>query len=99
VPLYWLNYRHPDGRFAGVVVAESYTHIHASMKAAVSGADRGLDFAGVHEIESGRQIPVTMIGRLLDNGDVRRLREAIMLRKPPGPSVQRPTPARRVGKR
>jgi hypothetical protein len=46
MPLFLLNYCHPDGRFAGVVVVESYTHLHASMKAEVSGADRGLNFAG-----------------------------------------------------
>jgi hypothetical protein len=55
-PLLWLNYCHPDGRFdrfAGVVVVESYTHLHASMKAAVSGADRGLGapFDGVNVVE------------------------------------------------
>jgi hypothetical protein len=38
------DYCHPDGhfdRFAGVVVVESYTHLHANMKAEVSGAERG----------------------------------------------------------
>jgi hypothetical protein len=89
VPLYCLNYRHPDGRFAGVVVVESYTHLHASMKAAVSGADRGLDFAGVHELESGQQIPAAMIGRLLYDGDLRWLQKAITLKKRPGPLAQR----------
>jgi hypothetical protein len=59
------------------------------MKVEVSGADRGLDFAGAYELESGRQIPVTMIGRLLDDGDVRRLQEAIM------PTRGRPTLHRR----
>jgi hypothetical protein len=27
--LYWLNYVHPDGRFAGVVVVEPYTPLTA----------------------------------------------------------------------
>jgi len=68
VPLFWLNYCHPDGRFdrfAGVVVVESHTHLHASMKAEVSGADRGLNFAGAHELDakSARQVPADMIGR------------------------------------
>ena len=59
VPLFWLNYCHPDGRFdrfAGVVVVESHTHLHASMKAEVSGADRGLNRAGpgnLHRTISG----------------------------------------------
>ena len=71
VPLFLLNYCHPDGRFdrfAGVVVVESYTPLHATMKAEVLGADRGLDFAGAHELDakSARQVPADMIGRLLD---------------------------------
>jgi hypothetical protein len=91
--LYYLNYRHPDGRFAGVVVVESYTHLDASMKAAVSGADRGLDLAGVQELESGRHIPAAMIGRLLCDGDLRWLQEAITL-KPRGPLARGRTAAR-----
>ena len=105
MPLFWLNYCHPDGRFdrfAGVVVVESYTHLHASMKAEVSGADQGLSFAGAHEIDakSARQVPADMIGRLLDDGDIRRLQQAIAPKKPAGPTVRgRPAAKRLVGKR
>jgi hypothetical protein len=35
VPLFWLNYRHPRGRFAGAVVVESSTLVSARMAAAV----------------------------------------------------------------
>jgi hypothetical protein len=104
VPLFWLNYCHPDGRFdrfAGVVVVESYTHLHASMKAEVSGADRGLDFAGAHELDakSARQVPADMIGRLLDDGDIRKLQQAITP-KPADPTVRgRPVAKRSMGKR
>jgi hypothetical protein len=44
VPLFWLNYRHPDGRAAGVVVVESGDLLHARLKAALAGADRELEF-------------------------------------------------------
>ncbi len=89
-------------RFAGVVVVESYTHLHASMKAEVSGADRGLNFAGSHELDakSERQVPADLIGRLLDDGDIRKLQQAIMPKEPVSPIVRgRPVPKRSVGKR
>src|SRR6266849_5709674 len=100
MPLFLLNYCHSDGRFAGVVVVESYTHLHASMKAEVSGADRGLDFAGAHELDakSARQVPADMIGRLLDDGDIRTLQQAITTEKPAVPTVRgRPAAKRSVG--
>src|SRR5260370_39642211 len=64
VPLFWLRYRHPDSRFAGVVVLESDTLIRARMKAAASGAVQGLDFVGAHQLDKGsaRRIPADMIG-------------------------------------
>jgi hypothetical protein len=105
VPLFLLNYCHPDGRFdrfAGVVVVESCTPLHASMKAEVSGADRGLDFAGAHELDakSARQVPADMIGRLLDDGDIHKLQQAITPKKPASPTVRgRTVPNRSVGKR
>src|SRR6266850_7666084 len=102
MPLFLLNYCHSDGRFAGVVVVESCTHLHASMKAEVSGADRGLDFAGAHELDakSARQVPADMIGRLLDDGDICKLQQAITPKKPASPTVRgRTVPNRSVGKR
>ena len=105
MPLFLLNYCHPDGRFdrfAGVVVVESYTPLHATMKAEVLGADRGLDFAGAHELDakSARQVPADMIGRLLDDGDIRKLQQAITPKKPASPTVRgRPVPKRSVDKR
>jgi hypothetical protein len=47
VPLFWLTYRHPDGRAAGVVVIESGDLLHARLRAALAGADRELEFASV----------------------------------------------------
>ncbi|HWN48617.1 MAG TPA: hypothetical protein VNO18_02080, partial [Xanthobacteraceae bacterium] len=68
VSVFWLNYRHPDGGFAGVAVVEAPALIQARMRAAVYGLDQGLDFTAGHELdeESARQIPEDMIGRLLD---------------------------------
>jgi hypothetical protein len=55
-----------------------------------------------HQLEqlSADQIPVNMIGRFLDNGDLRKLHRLLIKKKPPAPSVRRRTAAkRRVGKR
>jgi hypothetical protein len=75
VSLFWLTYRHPDGRAAGVVVIESAGLLHARLKAALAGADRDLEFVSGHKLDqdSARQIPASMIGRLLDDGDLRKL--------------------------
>jgi hypothetical protein len=100
VPLFWLTYRHPDGR-PGVVVVESSTLMHARMKAVVTGADRELEFASGHQLdeESERYIPANMMGRLLDDGDLRRLERMLVRKQPPAPSVRPRSRARRVGKR
>jgi hypothetical protein len=97
VPLFWLNYRHPDGRFAVVAVVEATALIQARMKAAVTGLDQGLDFVVGHELgeESARQIPADMIGRLLDDGDLRRLERIITRKKLAAPSVRRRSSAKK----
>jgi hypothetical protein len=61
------------------------------MAAAVYGLNDGLVFASGHELDdaSAHRIPENMIGRLLDDLDVRRLQQALMPKKPPAPSVQR----------
>jgi hypothetical protein len=41
--LFWLTYRHPDGRPAGVVVIESHG-FSTRLKASLAGADKGLGF-------------------------------------------------------
>jgi hypothetical protein len=75
------------------VVLESSALIQARMKAAVLGLDPGLECDG-HQLDEvgATQIPKEMIGRLLDDGDLRRLQRAVMPRK--STSVRR-----RVGKR
>ena len=74
--------------------------LQARFKAAVYGFDRGLNFASGHPLdeESANQIPANMMGRLLDDGDLRRLQGMLLKKKPPAPSVRRTTPKRRVGK-
>jgi hypothetical protein len=99
--LFWLTYRHPDGRAAGVVVVESHGLLQARLKASLAGADRELEFASGHQLdpESAGLIPANMIGRLLDDGDLRKLHWALLKKKPPAPSVRRgATTKRRVGK-
>jgi hypothetical protein len=94
-----LTYRYPDGRAAGVI--ESGDLLHARFKAALAGADRKLDFAFGHQLDSASadQIPANMMGRLLDDGDLRKLHRMLIKKKPPAPSVRRRTIAkRRVGK-
>jgi hypothetical protein len=90
VPLFWLNYRHPDGRFAGATVIEASTLISARMAAAVYGLDDGLDLVSGHELdaETARQVPEGMIGRLLDDKALRKLQRTITPKKPPAPSVR-----------
>jgi hypothetical protein len=101
VPLFWLTYRHPDGRAAGVVVAESHGLLHARLMASLAGADRGLEFASGRRLdpESAGEIPANMIGRFLDGGDLRKLPRMLIKKKPPAPSVRRRTVTKRsVGK-
>jgi hypothetical protein len=90
VPLFWLNYRYPDGRFAGAVVLEATALIIARMQAAVFRLDDGLYFASGHEIDavSAQRIPESMIGRLLDKGDLRKLHRMLIQKRPPAPSVK-----------
>jgi hypothetical protein len=100
VALYWLNYSNPDGRAAGVVVIEAGDLLLARLKAALAGADAGLVFASGHQLDraSARQVPSEMLGRLLDDGDLRRLQRMLLKKRPPAPSVRRAKQARRVGK-
>jgi hypothetical protein len=74
-----------------VVVIESGDLIHARVKAALAGLDDGLNFASGHMLDqaSARQVPEAMIGRLLDDGDLRRLQRMLTKKKPPAPSVRR----------
>jgi hypothetical protein len=94
MPLFWLTYRHPNGRAAGVVVIESGDLFHARLKAALAGANRELDaqrgyaeFASGHQLEpeSARQVPANMMGRLLDDGDLRKLHQVLLKEKPRAP--------------
>ena len=111
---FWLNYRYPDGQFAGAVVIEASALIIARMQAAVFGLDEGLSFAGGRAIDDARvdQIPESMVDRLLDHRDLRRLHRLFLTKKLPPQSakvgrrrklqrkeVQRPTAVHRVGKR
>jgi hypothetical protein len=100
VSLFWLTYRHPDDR-AAVVVIESHGLLHARLKASLAGGDRGLEFASGHQLDSvsAEMIPPNMIGRFLDDGDLRKLHGMLLEKKPPAPSLRRRTTARRrVGK-
>ncbi len=96
VSVFWLNYRHPDGGFAGVAVVEAPALVQARMKAAVAGLDPGFECDGYALDEvSARQIPPDMIGRLLDDGDLRRLQRIITRKKPAAPSVRRRSSAKK----
>lgn len=88
VPLFWMKYRHPDGRFAGAVVIKSSALISARMAATVFGLDDGLEFVSGCEIEaaSAERIPASMIDRLLSEDDLRRL---LLTKKPPSSASHR----------
>jgi hypothetical protein len=101
VRLFWLDYCHPDGRFAGSAVIEASALISARMTAAIYGLNDRLVFASGYELDdaSSHEIPENMIGRWLDGRDLRRLQQALMpAKKPPAPSVRRRKAARRMGK-
>jgi len=90
VSFFWLNYRYPDGQFAGAVVIEATALLSARMLAAVFGLDEGLDFAGGIKIDSASadRIPDIMIDRLLNHRDLRRLHRLCLTKQPPAPSVK-----------
>jgi hypothetical protein len=96
--LFWLTYRNSDGSAGGVVVIESRSGLlHARLNASLAGADRQLEFAVGHQLDplSAELIPPNMIGRFLDDGDLRRLHRMLIKKKPPAPSVRRPTARKR----
>jgi hypothetical protein len=76
-----------------VIVIESSGLLHARLKAALAGADRDLEFVSGHKLDqdSTRQIPENMMGRLLDDGDLRKLHQMLTKKKPPVPLVRRRT--------
>jgi hypothetical protein len=78
--LFWLTYRHPDGSAAGVVAIESRGLLHARLKAALAGADRELEFASGHQLDpvSAQLIVANMIGRFLDDCNLRRLHQRLI---------------------
>lgn len=85
-----------------MAVIESHGLLHARLKASLAGADRGLEFASRDKLDrkSAEQIPANMIGRPLDDGDLRKLHGMFVKKKPPATSVRRRTTDRnrRVGK-
>jgi hypothetical protein len=101
--------RYPDGRVVGLVVIDAPDLLQARFKAAVYAMDRGLEFASGHQLDplSAEQIPASMIGCLLNQGDLRKLQRLLMKlqgmllkKKPLAPSVRRRTATkRRVGNR
>ena len=81
---FWLKYRYPDGQFAGAVVIEATSLTIARLEATVFRLDDGLVFAGGQKIDDGgaHHIPESMIDRLLDLRDVRRLQRLFLTEKP-----------------
>ena len=59
MPFFWLTYRYPDARAAGVVVIEFRGLLHTRLKALLAGADRRLGFASAQQLDpaSSVQIP------------------------------------------
>ena len=82
MPLFYFNFRNTDRR--SVVIIEAEALVAARMKAALAGLDRELEFDSGLELDeaSSRQIPKEMIGRLLDDRDLRRLQRSIVPKKP-----------------
>jgi hypothetical protein len=76
----------PNRRVLLVVVIESRSGLlHARLKAALADADRELQFVCGHQLDpkSAGQIPDPMLGRLLDDGYLRKLHRPLIKKKPP----------------
>jgi hypothetical protein len=85
-----------------VVVIQSRGLLHARLMASLTGADRELEFASGHQLDplSAKEIQANMIGRFLDDGDLRKLHQVLIKKKPPALSVRRRTAGKdRVGSR
>jgi hypothetical protein len=83
-------------RAAGVVVIESAGLLHARL---ISGLRRLVPIAVLNSSQgtsstTDAQIPENMMGRLLDDGDLRKLQRMLIEKKPPVPSVRRRTTAK-----
>jgi hypothetical protein len=71
------------------------------MAAAVYGLNDRLEFASGHELdeENALKVPMDMLGRLLDDGELRRLSRILRgPKKPAASSLWHPKPPRRAGK-
>jgi hypothetical protein len=82
VSLFWLTYRHPDGRAARAVVVESHGLLQARLKAALAGAFNSCQGTSSTRTARGGS-SANMIGRLLDDGDLRKLHRMLLKKKPP----------------
>ena len=69
-PLYWLCYR-PNNQIS-VVIEPGASPIHARMRAALNGLDKG-EFTESHELDRKMQVPKEMIGRRLTQAEAKRL--------------------------
>ena len=63
-----------------MVVLDAPDLLQARSEAAVSGKDLGLEFASGYQLDqlSAERIPANMIGRLLNQGDLRKLQRLPM---------------------
>jgi hypothetical protein len=91
LPLFSITYRHSHGRAAGVVVIQSRDLLHARFKASLASADRAFEFVSGHQLDPGQRgdDPTNMIGRFLDDRNLRKLRGRLIKKKPPAPSMRR----------
>jgi hypothetical protein len=70
--LYWLCYHHNNQ--ISVVIEPGASLVHAHLRASLDGLDEGT-FTEGHELDRGteRQVPKSMIGRRLSQGEAKRL--------------------------
>jgi hypothetical protein len=67
--LYWLCYRHNNQ--ISVVIEPGASIIHARMRAALKGLDKG-EFSEGHELDRRWRLPKEMIGRRLSQKEAKR---------------------------
>jgi hypothetical protein len=96
VPLFWLTY----GILTAALRAWSSPAAFFTLGSRPRWlADRGLEFASGHQLYplSVELIPANMIGRFLDDGNLRKLRKMLIKKRPPAPSLRRGTATKAQG--
>jgi hypothetical protein len=70
MPLYWLVYRHNNT--VCIVIEPGASLIHARLRAAIDGLDKG-EFTEGHELDRKWRVPKAMIWRRISRAEAKKL--------------------------